>query len=142
MQPRWRRQESRHATPNDPCEQYSHTPDGYTADLHRCGFASLKDDAAMLETGQRLCAQMRSLNAHGEDIAKITPAIVDATGWSHDTAVKYAAITMMDLCPGPPVTYSRCFAVNQGGDITHQHIEMRLGQLLHRQAVLVCGAAR
>jgi hypothetical protein len=29
-----------HADPNN-CSTYSHTPGGYTADLHRCGFASV-----------------------------------------------------------------------------------------------------
>jgi hypothetical protein len=55
-----------HADPGDPfCKNYSHTPNGYIADMHRCGFASLKSDDALLATGQRICWQMRSLHAHG-----------------------------------------------------------------------------
>jgi hypothetical protein len=92
-----------HAGPGDltdpNCKNYSHAPDGYIADMHRCGFASLKSDDALFTTGQRICWQMRSLNAHGRDVGNITAAIVDATGWSYDTAVNFAAITMADLCP-------------------------------------------
>jgi hypothetical protein len=64
---------------------YSGTPDGYVADMHRCGFASLKSDDALLATGHSICHQMRSLNAHGRPVGDITAAIVDATGWDYDT---------------------------------------------------------
>ena len=88
-----------HADPNDPCEQYSHSPDGYTADLHRCGFSSLKSDDWMMTSGQRLCGEMRSLKAKGQDPSKVRRAVADTTGWGYDTAVDFVAITIADLCP-------------------------------------------
>jgi hypothetical protein len=92
-----------HAGPGDltdpNCQNYSRTRDGYVADMHRCGFASLKSGDALLATGQRICGLMRSENAHGREPGNVTAAVVDATGWSHDTAVNFTAITMADLCP-------------------------------------------
>jgi Protein of unknown function (DUF732) len=88
-----------HAAPNDPCEQYSHTPDGYIADMHRCGFASLKSDDTLLATGARTCGLMRSQNADGYGPSKVMNAVMNATGWDMDTAVNFVSITLADLCP-------------------------------------------
>jgi uncharacterized protein DUF732 len=88
-----------HANPNDPCEQYSRTPDGYVADMHRCGFASLKSDEALLTSGQRMCDLMRSQNADGDGPSRVKEAVQAANGWDYMTAANYVAITLADLCP-------------------------------------------
>ena len=93
------------------------------------------------------------LVVHDDGLVDLEGHELKATMWNHDPgrlrdAVHYRGRGVWKprfyvlAVPGPSGYLFKMFAVNQGGDITHQHIEMRLGQLLHRQAVLVCGAAR